>query len=640
MYTLIVREAELFAKAKAAMRVFALLLACAACFACQSAPDDLALSADQVGVIFVRTKDSGTLDNNFIGNDDADLILLQPISPNGKLTNLTEAYTKANGSAVDPEISYDGRKVIFSMRQSGANNFDIYEMNVVGSNLRRVTNTPYDEADPAYLPNGKIVYTCNRRNIRDEYERREVENLHTMDANGGNVQGISFNNSDDFDPIVMRDGRVVWTRWEHHGTQNRFPLFFTKPDGQSTFLFFGTHNNGMTRNFFHPRELPDGKVVAVMSDQVLVDRGPLVVLNSDQTTGDPAQSTDFTNITPAVPMGGGNQPGVGSFKYPFPLPDGRLLASYSPNGMDGDYGLYTLNRNGSGLALLYSNPNEHELDAVVVAPREKPPVIPETIDKTATTGVFVNQNVYFRQKRSDGRSLDGQAIPAPGEIDSVMVIEGIGATQNDRSEFTSFERKRVLGVAPVYADGSFAIRVPINIPISFNTLDSLGRAVVIKRSWLYARPGENFNNCTGCHGPRGVKSNPNPMAASLEPTDLNVAQAQREVIAFSNAIAPIIQRKCVSCHSGVSPAAALDLSLAQAGEYTAAYRNLMSTMRNNLRLVEVDNPPFARRSRLIDVLLGVGTRQGAGAHPDSTRALTAAEKRKFITWVDLGGQYE
>ena len=110
--------------------------------------------------------------------------------------------------------------------------------------------------------------------------------------------------------------------------------------------------------------------------------------------------------------------------------------------------------------------------------------------------------------------------------------------------------------------------------------------------------------------------------------------------AFSNAIAPIMQQKCVSCHSGVSPAAALDLSLAQAGEYTAAYRNLMSTSRNNMRLVEVDSPPFARRSRLIDVLLGVGTRQGAGAHPDSTRALTAAEKRKFITWVDLGGQYE
>ena len=171
MYTGIVRKAELFKQA----RTTAFVLTCVMMFACQSAPDDLVLDADQVGVIFIRTKDSGTLDNNFIGNDDADLVLLQPISPNGKLTNLTEAYTKTNGSAVDPEISYDGRKVIFSMRQSGANNFDIYEMNVDGTNLRRVTNTPYDEADPAYLPNGKIVYTCNQRNIRDEYERRKVD---------------------------------------------------------------------------------------------------------------------------------------------------------------------------------------------------------------------------------------------------------------------------------------------------------------------------------------------------------------------------------------------------------------------------------------------------------------------------------
>jgi hypothetical protein len=599
---------------------------------CQGgAPDDLLLDTQQTALIFVKSSTSGTLDNNFIGGDDTgDLYSLTPISPNGQLKNLTNV-AQNGGAVADPEISYDGLKVIFSMRQTRNESFKIFEMNIDGTNLRRLTNSSFDDCDPVYLPNGKIVFSSNRRNIRDEYERREVENLHTMNADGGNIQCVSFNNSDDFDPVVMADGRVVWTRWEHHGTQNRFPLFFTHPDGQSTFLFFAPHN----RNFFHARELPDGKVVAVMSNMVLVDRGPLVILNSDRTTGDPPADGDYLNITPNVPLGGGTQ---GSFKYPFPLPDGRIVASFSPTGPDGDYGLYTIGRNGGNLTLLYNDLQTHEMDPVVVAPRPKPPVIAETVDRNATTGVFVNQDVYFRQNN------DGQARPnkATREIKQVMVIEGIGVPPNERSMDigeTSFERKRVLGVAPVYDDGSFSIRVPANVPISFNTLDSLGRAVVIKRSWLYARPGEKFENCTGCHGPRGQKSNPTPIAATKAPTDLNVAESQREIINFKDALEPIIAQKCSSCHDGLSPAAALNLSIVQAGAFSLAYQNLMSSSRNNLQMVENSNPPFSRRSHLANVLLGVGTRQGLPKHPEGVNALTPEQIRKFITWIDLGGQY-
>lgn len=597
--------------------------------ACQSqAPDDLLLGAQPAALIFVKSTNSNVLDCNFIGsNTSSNLYSLTPISPNGQVKNLTNLA--AGGAVADPEISYDGNKVIFSMRRNRNDNWNIYEMNVDGSNLRPLTSMPSDEADPVYLPNNRIAFTSNRRNIRDEYERRPVELLHTMDANGGDIQAISFNNSDDFDPVILRDGRLAWTRWEHHGTQNRFPLFATHPDGQATFLLFAPHN----RNFFHPREIDNGKIVAVMSNQVLVDRGPLVILNSDQVFGDPPRQGDFINLTPQIPMNG--TAGSGVFKYPFPLPDGRLVASFSPTGPEGDYGLYTIGRDGSNLALLYNDPNLHELDAVVVAPRPRPPVIPETIDRQASTGIIINQNVYFRQNN------DGQAIPKAGEIKQIMVIEGIGVPPNERSMdigHTDFERKRVLGVAPVYGDGSFSIEVPADVPLSFNTLDSLGRAVVIKRSWLYVRPGERLENCTGCHGPRGSKSNPNPIAATMPPTNLNVAAAQRQDFSFQKTIEPIIQAKCLSCHDGSSPAAGLNLGLAKVGEFSAAYESLMSNARPT-ELVEVSRPPFSRNSHLINVLLGVGSRQGAGKHPGEASALTPEEIKKFITWIDLGGQY-
>ncbi|MDZ7361221.1 MAG: hypothetical protein ONB46_10905 [candidate division KSB1 bacterium] len=619
-------------KLKTVVFTKALLIAFTVAFfvSCQgTAPDDLLLDSLPAALVFVKSNDSSTLDNNFINGSTSDLYMLTPISPNGQLKNLTAEFTNGRGAVADPEISYDGTKVVFSMRKPATDNFDIYELNLIGQpKLRQLTTSKADECDPAYLPNGKLVYASNQRHIHDEYERREVENLFTMNADGSNEQCISFNNSDDFDPFVLRDGRIGWTRWEHHGTQNRFPLFFTMPDGRGTFLLFAPHD----RNFFHARELPDGKLVAVMSNMVLVDRGPLVILNSDQTTADPPKDGDYLNITPNVPMGG--DAANGAFKYPFPLPDNRIVASFSPQGPDGDYGLYTITRDGKNLTLLYNDPNTQELDAVVVAPRPKPPVIQEQINNADQTGVIVNQNVYFRQTR------DGQAIPKAGEITQVMVIEGIPVPPNERNMDigeTSFERRRVLGVAPVYRDGSFSIRVPANTPISFNTLDSLGRAVVIKRSWLYVRPGEKMTNCTGCHGPRGQKSNPNPIALNQTPVNLVVPAAQREVIAFQNAVEPIIQKKCLPCHDGASPAGALGLSLAKTSRFSVAYENLMNARRNNKQVVNVNSVPFSRNSYLIDVLLGLGTRKSP--HPDSANALTKEELRKFITWIDLGGQY-
>jgi hypothetical protein len=146
-----------FQKILRAGRRNALRLAPVIMAACQtSTPDDLLLDAQPDALIFVKAMDAESLDNNFI-RGGSDLYSLTPISPNGQVKNLTDQWTGANGAVADPEISYDGLEVIFSMRKSGANNFDIYEMNIDGTNLRQITTTPYDEADPVYLPNGKII---------------------------------------------------------------------------------------------------------------------------------------------------------------------------------------------------------------------------------------------------------------------------------------------------------------------------------------------------------------------------------------------------------------------------------------------------------------------------------------------------
>lgn len=593
-------------------------------------PDDLIEGSSPTGIIFVKATRTNTLNSFSRGGN---LFSLAPASPDGKLTNLTNL---TDGDVSDPEISYDGLKVLFAMRRSSNERFHIFEMNVDGTNLRQLTFDPQrDDFDPVYLPNGKILFTSNRPGFVDEYNRQNAEVMFTMNADGSNIEQISFNNSDDFDPLVMRDGRILYTRWEHHGPINRFPLFFTNPDGHGTFTFFSPHNH---RTFFHPREMPDGSVVAIKSDMVNGDRGPIVIIKNASTAGEPLEDGQMQVITPNIPTSGPPYPN-GVFKYPHPAPDGRLLVSFAPaheNEDETDYGLYTINADGSDLRLLYNDPNTHEFDAVVIKDRPIPPVIPSTLDRNQDSGVFLVENVYFRQQ-NDGQVRPNKAIQ---EVKQVMVIEGIPRPRGDRADIgmSEFEQKRIVGVAPVEPDGSFHIRVPANTPLSFNTLDSLGRALVVKRNWVTVRSGETFEKCSGCHGPRGQSSgNPNPMAALRPPTDLNVPVAQREDVSFGAALEPIIAAKCQSCHSGAAPAGNLNLSLAKSQNnqlFSIAYESLM----NGNNLVQ---EPFARRSRLINILLGISDIPGSIRHPapGTPEALTDDEIRKFINWVDLGAQY-
>jgi hypothetical protein len=602
---------------------------------CQStAPDDLVFDGNQASLIFVKTKSAQTLNHAEMG--DNNLFCLTPISPNGRIKQLTQL---TEGAVADPEISYDGMRIYFSMRKSWRERWHLYRMNLDGTNLRQLTFGDGDDFDPTCLPNRKILFTSNRANFVDEYNRSSAEVMYTVNEDGSNMQRISFNLSDDFDPFVLNNGRVAYTRWEHHGTMNRFPLFVTNPDGCASFVLFGPHQ----RNFFHARELPDGNLVAVMSTRVNGDAGALAILKLGEGHGDPPLPGDFESLTkdlvPDNALSGPPFPN-GAFKYPFPLPDGRLVVSFAPGPIENedvaDYGLYTINRDGSGLALLYNDKSTNEFDAVVAMPRPIPPVVPEVIDNRVTTGEFIDLSSYFRQDR------DGQEVPKSGEIKQVMVIEGlpIEPKERDMISLTSFERKRIIGVAPVYADGSFKIRVPVNTPLSVNTLDSLGRAIVVKRTWFYIRPGEPMGRCIGCHSPRGkMPPNPYPTASAMPPTDLNVPVEKREIVAFENAIAPIIKQKCVACHSGATPAGSLDLSLTPTGaegddRYPPAYRNLLSSSRNPMLVVA----PFSRKSFLADKLLGVGRAQ-QGPHPIGANALTKDDVRKFINWIDLGAQY-
>ena len=308
-----------------------------------------------------------------------DLMLREKASPSAPEHNLTARFTRdaagvPNGDASDPEVSYDGKKVVFSMKCPASNpatvdgvaactgrwniwEYDMTTGGLTGGTFRRITaSTTDDDVDPAYLPGGRgFVFSSNRqgrtRTVQgnqtfyalDEYERERVLQLHTMDKDGGAITQISVNASHDRNPTVRSNGEIMFSRWEHVGPRNRFAIFRVKPDGTDMFVLYGAHSPG--NSFLHPREMdPKGPYAGFVSSDLMAlsrtqEGGSLMFIDAKN------YSEQNTPATKTVAAAGGqvevtdrplNQnrglSPYGRISTPYPLWDGtnRVLLAYRP----------------------------------------------------------------------------------------------------------------------------------------------------------------------------------------------------------------------------------------------------------------------------------------------------------------------
>ena len=303
-----------------------------------------------------------------------DLIIREKSSASAREINVTAAITQGNGDVSDPEVSYDGKKIVFAMRCPTSNTaavegvpactgrwniweYDTTSGGLAGGSLRRITaSASDDDVDPAYLPAGRgFVFSSNRQTLSksevdgvttfaaDEYERERVLNLHTMDAQGGAITQISVNQSHDRNPVVRPNGDIMFSRWEHVGPRNRFAIFRAKPDGTDMFVLYGSHSPG--NSFLHPRDMdPKGAYAGqVVSSLMPLSRtregGALMMIDAAN------YSEQNTPASRAVPLAGGQSQMTdrtlndgrglslfGRVTTPFPLWDGtdRVLVSYRP----------------------------------------------------------------------------------------------------------------------------------------------------------------------------------------------------------------------------------------------------------------------------------------------------------------------
>jgi len=131
-----------------------------------------------------------------------------------------------------------------------------------------------------------------------------------MDIDGSNIQQISFNQSHDLDPVVLSDGRILFSRWdnmnrvdntnENNTVRSKVSLYTILQDGSDLQPWYGTHNeshaipNVPSNNlhFVQPRELSSGTVMALQmtytdtfagGEIVTIDGANFVDLNQPTT---------------------------------------------------------------------------------------------------------------------------------------------------------------------------------------------------------------------------------------------------------------------------------------------------------------------------------------------------------------------
>ena len=568
-----------------------------------------------------------------------------------------ELFDGSDGICRDPELSYDAQKILFSYRQGEAATFHIFEMNRDGSGLRQLTDGPFHDMYPTYLPDGRIAFISTRCKSRVLCFTTEAATLFVMNGDGSKVVSLSSNNVNEYTPSVLPDGRILMTRWEYmdKGADYSQSLWAVRPDGTGLVHLFG-NNILQPYSYLSARSVPGtNKFVATLASHWGDHIGPIGLIDPGLGSTNPA---GIQNLTPEYPIGT-----YRGYRDPYPLSADEFLVSYGP---EGHYGLYLLDTGGGGsdeiatkssapkstnLILLYLDPNLSSFQPIAVRPRRRPPVIPSMVVSSRQEGTLIVQDVY--------RGL-GADVP-PGSVKYLRVVEELRhelpalsdgtyqtqflplkhnyASPTDEVKgpygWPTYMAKSVHGVVPVEPDGSAYFTVAANEPLYLQALDGDMNEIQRMRSFFYLRPGET-QTCVGCHEsphtspPQGRA----PLALKRAPSRPQPPEFGAGPFSFKKVVQPVLNRHCTSCHDGPDADGAIDLSWTlDAQSVPASYRTILQK-----GFVHFVNTHWNASNEAL-APMSFGTLQSKlieliDAHHYDVR-LSRADRERITTWIDL-----
>jgi hypothetical protein len=326
-----------------------------------------------------------------------------------------------------------------------------------------------------------ITFTSNAAEAHQENSASPATSLYATNLeaipNRGSVTWrTTFNLSSDFSPTVLRDGRILFTsRQKYMADPEKYPLLAANWDGTGLNLFCGSGQGALLKTM--ACEMPDRTLVFVESANLRDSGGQLARVTFKR----PLHSYQLLSR------------GSGRYLYPHPAPDGRLLVSYS-SGRE-SYGVYFFDyeKGAPGEKLLHE-PQWEDLDAQPLISRPEPTGLISAVVDSLNWGHLHCLSVY------DSDRPDVQQITR-GTVKKVRFVEGVPATlagQKTASEQSPHADTRLIGEAPVEADGSFFVQVPADTPFVIQLLNDKGAVLQTMPRWIWVRRGTS-RGCIGCH---------------------------------------------------------------------------------------------------------------------------------------------
>jgi hypothetical protein len=431
-------------------------------------------------IIFTRV--AGKLQGiNYVNGDSwryvsqARIVALDPHNPGGSLKVLTEGYF----SARSPEISYDGKSMLFTAQQKQNDPWQIWEMNFGDSKIRQVTSSKENCIDPVYLPGGRLVFS--KLTIDDSV--KAGHSLYTCNLDGSDIKRITFNPHTYFASAVLKDGRILTISRQLYPSQGDPAYLILRPDGTKAEMFYkGAGGSTLSGQGW---ETVNGKIVFIESDKGSQQGGDIISINYNR----PLHSR--VNLTSEIKC---------DFQTVFPMQSGRLLVSCRKSEAD-RYTLYEFDPEKKVLGqAVYGNADYDALEAVVVEKRDIPKKLPSEVDMGVKTGLLLCQDINIRDVQSSGNTSS--------------------FTNTDKIEIVGLDS--TLGVVQVEEDGSFYLKVMADKPFQIRTIDKNGHVLHGPCGWMWLRPNER-RGCVGCHEDHEmVPENRVPLSVKKQPVVIPV----------------------------------------------------------------------------------------------------------------------
>ena len=507
----------------------------------------------------------GTQANNWSNQEsarrsgfDAEIVELSNLRGDMQMKSIFKPIVP-DASIADLRMHWDANRVMFTtLMGENDKRWNVYEVKLDGTGCKKLIENEEPDLefyDGTYLPDGRIIANSNigYQGVPCVSGDDPVGNMVLYTPEQKNLRRLTFDQDANWNPVVMNNGRVMYTRWEYTDLTHYYSriVMHMNPDGTENKALYGS-GSMFPNSTFDIQPLPGhgSAFVGIISGHHGVARsGRLIIF--DPTKG----RKNVQGMVQEIPHR--NRPiqelikdelvnGVWpQFVKPTPLNDKYFLvaAKLDPQAL---WGLYLVDIYDNVTCLMQAE-GEGYISPILVKETKTPPAIPDRVKLNEKEATIFIQDIY------EGEGLRG--IPR-GTVKELRLHAYEYAYVKTRSDHnwhgiqSGWDIKRLLGTVPVEEDGSAIFKVPANTPISIQPIDKDGVAVQWMRSWVTGQPGEVVS-CIGCHEDQNQIPIPKRVMASQKAAvPLKAPEGGVRSFTFDLEIQPILDRACIACHNG------------------------------------------------------------------------------------------